>query len=1264
MFSKPHSLFVVSVACVIALIVVWRGDAVELPIRVVTWDVSPQEKSAVVPVPSSPEVEKVYLQIHNIRFGGQVSVKINEGEWKTLYNRNIEMAPMEESHDGIGGIFSTIRFYVDGSDVIEGQENTIAFRLNGTDGRTTAIRVIDIDFVDTNGESTLEEGTFTDEDPSLWIGPYTDQENISAGLALWRAKNVLIENPISETPIVAACASCHFDDGSDLKYFNYSNETIIGRSLFHGLTYEESAQIASYIRSLDLNLPGDMPAPGRPWNPPFQPGAGTDPKTEDPELVKKQKAASWLAGRGLEAVVEGDHGVIEGLLPDGTSHGEIAELVDHRASMSPREVPLSIQLGDWNQWLPDLAPEDMWEDSVMLNEARTDLPNYLRNENLKVNETPRWLFDRLMSRLESTGVETLTAAGQLNAAFGDFTVDFNVDFYREWRHQNRDTDQIWQVVKPGISWDLMRGSLVRWRAVKLAYAVRDFELEDKMDAPQGTYNPSQVPLYTPEALGFPGLGVRSTVWVFAPHITSLDFDRFENQDVQRGKFVSNQWYLLQQILNSGYRKPAGMNSPLDWDYVKIHTNWAESMSGHPYAATQMLNQVNMMQSRYTSRGISKQDFSMRTTPPYIVYSDDRMNRDNYRGLDLVEPGLWRKYFEEYFYEWLHIVEEQNVDTMERLDAAEDGTNARHFINTRDYVPTPFTDGSKDVFPSPGESVADSMYRLLPLAHADGVNEALLLDFLAWTDRAFPPSAELWRAQFSPEHLFLEDFEGSIEFTDIEPLSIKNEDGVNLTGMPRNGGQYTVGTLALGSETIAVSTQTVDVSLNGATRLRLVSRTAYDTVEEIDPEEVEYRMVIRFDTGAEIEGAFEAINPDLYGSKFQTYEQELDVPAEAVSITRIALEWRRVNGDSEGSVFIDNVLIVDVTPSSDTIAPEPPRITQANETNGYRNYIRIGASSSDDVVGYNVYRWEEGQTIADAVKLTKSVPFHAINDRYWDMRIKRGITYHYALTAVDEAGNESGFSNTRSSSVLSEVPAFRPQWSFSMKRAGGKKRLQWTGVHNQDLLGFKVYRKGEGESGFTLLNADSGELPLFFNDTTSVAGESYEYYVNPVTSLGEADNSGNVVALTYAAEDALLRLFREEHGLADDGSEDFGDLSGNGVANVFYFLHDLGDPRIANVSKLELGQDPKPGLPLISLSEDGSLVYSYVHRRFTSDYEPVLKMSNTLAPGSWYLLGSEFTNERLLRTDTQPLNDDYEIRHYVLDPGSDPVFLRIELETAE
>ena len=59
------------------------------------------------------------------------------------------------------------------------------------------------------------------------------------GKTLWSAGNKLEESPIETQTIRASCSDCHARDGRDLKYFGFSNFSIVERSIFHCLTEDE-----------------------------------------------------------------------------------------------------------------------------------------------------------------------------------------------------------------------------------------------------------------------------------------------------------------------------------------------------------------------------------------------------------------------------------------------------------------------------------------------------------------------------------------------------------------------------------------------------------------------------------------------------------------------------------------------------------------------------------------------------------------------------------------------------------------------------------------------------------------------------------------------------------------------------------------------------------------------------------------------------------------------------------------------------------------
>jgi hypothetical protein len=115
--------------------------------------------------------------------------------------------------------------------------------------------------------------------------------------------------------------------------------------MFHGLTAQQGDQIASYIRALNVVNPG------RPWNPPYQPGPGLD----------SQPVEQWSAGAGLSAVLDSDQSLINTLFPNGFQSSVFAAT----GNLNVRETPIAQQLPDWNSWLPAIHPMDAWGDEFL-----------------------------------------------------------------------------------------------------------------------------------------------------------------------------------------------------------------------------------------------------------------------------------------------------------------------------------------------------------------------------------------------------------------------------------------------------------------------------------------------------------------------------------------------------------------------------------------------------------------------------------------------------------------------------------------------------------------------------------------------------------------------------------------------------------------------------------------------------------------------------------------------------------------------------------
>jgi hypothetical protein len=192
--------------------------------------------SALVNIPNVPTGSNtMQMRIHGLRYETEASVQVNGSAWVPLNTATVTLLGNAAAYGGIGGGFSTLDMTVPlPAGAIAAGNNTVNFRFNATDGRTSGFRVLSFNFLDPNGNALVPSQAFVQDDPTTWQPPSSNPSDIAAGQALWH--NAALTTPQSTGPvsIQAKCASCHAQDGRDLKYFNYSNYSIIARSMFHG----------------------------------------------------------------------------------------------------------------------------------------------------------------------------------------------------------------------------------------------------------------------------------------------------------------------------------------------------------------------------------------------------------------------------------------------------------------------------------------------------------------------------------------------------------------------------------------------------------------------------------------------------------------------------------------------------------------------------------------------------------------------------------------------------------------------------------------------------------------------------------------------------------------------------------------------------------------------------------------------------------------------------------------------------------------------
>jgi len=444
---------------------------------------------------SGTSARRLRLRLHGLNYGTQGSVRVNGGSWIALNESTLRLTQLARDYGGLGGGFHTLDATLElAAGAAREGSNEISFRFNGTDGRSSGYRVLELNFEDGTGRALLSSSAFVEEDPDQWEPPLSAGAAIAEGERLWRYAS--LDAP-GRGPIQAKCADCHAQDGRDLRYFNYSNYAIRQRARFHGLSAQQGEQIASYIRSLDA------PNPGRPWNPPYQPGPWLDSKPVE----------EWAAGAGIDAVLDADVETYD-YLP--------ADVYPATANLNVRETPLALQLPDWNHWLPEVHPLDAWGDAFAnhgLYKSYLELRSELRPGDAAAYRSAReelklWVVDwQEFTRPRSEGVS--------------WTAERRRAVY---------STTLWKLVK---LWELMQEN----RLEGLGRSVFDHSLaEDRAWFSAFPFFVSPNMQHLPAG---PGLA---------------------NGEDEVRTYLSFIWYHVQLILNNSNGEQYG-TSPVDWPYV-------------------------------------------------------------------------------------------------------------------------------------------------------------------------------------------------------------------------------------------------------------------------------------------------------------------------------------------------------------------------------------------------------------------------------------------------------------------------------------------------------------------------------------------------------------------------------------------------------------------------------------------------------------------------------------------------------------------------
>ncbi len=538
-----------------AAVTAQASTRVKLPIEVMGADGTVQ--AVPVYVPSSQPVTTLSLQMHGLTYENKASVQVNKGAWVPFTNSAVQVAEPGRSYGGIGGALSTLKITIPlAPGLVHAGANTISFRFNHTDDVSIGFRVLAFNFLTAQKQALLPAFTFWQDDPNAWTAPRPRPADIAAGKSLWHSAS-LVKSSDDHSTMLATCADCHSEDGRDLKYFSYSNYSIVQRCLFHGLSELQAEQIASYIRTLPIT------SYGRPWNPPYQPGPGMD----------SRPALAWAAGAGVNAVLDTDAQMVPYVFPNGITKDGIGA----NDTLNMRELPIALQLPDWNHWLPRIHPKDAWG-STFTNSGFAFAYDGTGGGGSQ--------FGNLRAALASPDPAyhrqiTAGADAALYHMMGAWTGFYQQPFMNDRQAQNDGT----------VLYQEKMESTAKWRLVKDWELMQEYTLE------------GNAPAIFPTTPGGPTAGesrswLSESAFLASPAFVGVPDNGVAHTHLMH-EYLNNAWYYAQIVLNSGNRHRDGWH-PVDWGYAVGRVGDLSDASGVPSTVRMTAMLIKGMQQSDTN----------------------------------------------------------------------------------------------------------------------------------------------------------------------------------------------------------------------------------------------------------------------------------------------------------------------------------------------------------------------------------------------------------------------------------------------------------------------------------------------------------------------------------------------------------------------------------------------------------------------------------------------------------------------------------------
>ncbi|WP_164503597.1 PA14 domain-containing protein [Pleionea sediminis] len=657
--------------------------------------------------------------------GNAISLKHFTEKGNVYGNSEIDIIGGEANYGAAGGGFRTVRMKLPINGLVAG-ENTLTFEHRDFGAPSIGFRIIELNLLENNdlNQKVFADNAFQDDDPTDWTPPRNTTSDINQGAALWRERNKLYDPWLDSLDgdgngqgsmsgdMRASCADCHAEDGRDLKYFNFSNRSIIERSKFHGLSQEESEQVASYIRSLDIPLVEQA----RPWHPTYQPGANLDDRP----------VYEWAAGAGIDAILDRDDQIESYLFPNGTSDAAVKAVVDRYATLNFRELPMTIPMPEWNQWLPIIHPDDAFDISASAIRSDYDgrdvgMPYYKKLYNDAIaNPNPETIgaLAKDVKRWLRSGL-TCQQGEPMRAINGDILRTIRLPMPSvNWNDCDdiETSDTALEII------EIAKRGLTGWTSVKMWEVMHSNNLEEASQTQNQSVCSDGRCIDASEARGWVAEG--RNVFDRAPHFIGTGGGRkFFTQSEMLGIFESNSWYHLNMILNPGYRNSMPSHFAYTYSHVELLQRYSDIDQGFRFWATMIKQRQLQTNGKY---GVEA-GLDLRTAQPYVYFGTARRTT-NTDAQSSVGNTLWRKLINAMLEDF--VADADNA-------TAEDWANANQNrkVQPRDSTDFSGCDGtcSFELGPYQGKNT----YRVIPEFRNLGVDESILQDLIDWCEKTWP-----------------------------------------------------------------------------------------------------------------------------------------------------------------------------------------------------------------------------------------------------------------------------------------------------------------------------------------------------------------------------------------------------------------------------------------------------------------------------------------------------------------------------------------------